>query len=322
MIDQTELLPVNKGRIVVRVTRSEMGENETITFRPSNTKEDTFVKYLPNGVETAYIDITPYCESMWSNTAIKDIYDSIGSGDAFDGIPYRAVIFAEIEGFNFSSQPLYRNMKNGQNTLMTKLPYLQIPLGMDYIPLYFTVLASDDSNIFVDFGSGEERIRSVGEPTILHLYYDLIEQGEIPKDVTIEDRVSGYGVQVLPLKTIPVGMNTRRLVWLNEVGGVDTWHFEFLRESSFATASDVFYSSTNGYTRTNRKSERTHIIETRELDDITASVVAYVIASPEVYLEENGMLTPIDIVTEECRTYSDTELSSIQVAYRLKEREL
>ena len=84
----------------------------------------------------------------------------------------------------------------------------------------------------------------------------------------------------------------------------------------------LFYSATKGYTRTNRISERAHIIETRELDDLTADVVAYVIASPEVYLWDNGTLVPIDIVTEECRTYSDTELSSIQVAYRLKEREI
>ena len=117
-------------------------------------------------------------------------------------------------------------------------------------------------------------------------------------------------------------MNTRRLVWLNEVGGIDSWSFEFLRESNFATISEVFYSSTKGYTRTNRQSERLHTVETRELDDITADVVSYILASPEVYLEENGVLVPIDIVTEECRTYSDTELSGVQVSYRKRKREL
>ena len=182
----------------------------------------------------------------------------------------------------------------------------------------------DDSDVEVCTDRGCSQIQQEGNYDLIH--HRITGGG---KYVQLNDMSGNYGEDELknmyiPVRTVPRGMNTRRLIWRNELGGVDTWSFEFLRESTFATTSDVFYSTLNGYTRTNRHFERVNIVETREVDDRVANALAYITASPEVYLYdyEREDYIPIDIVTEECRTYSDTELTSIQIAYRPKEREV
>lgn len=309
---------IRKGRIYAVIERNARTANNSLRIEVAGFE---YEKYLPNEGQEVSIDLTPYCEAYTPGT-LKEVYDVIGSGDVLNAAHYSRSVECRING-NDIGEIYYRNARNqggysNHTRLLTKLPYLQVSPLADYNELF---LAFHSPSLgYASVTCGDESVTIEGDSNISTLQYTAF----MPSDATalsIYDGIASETIDI-PIRTVPSGMNTRRLVWLNELGGVDTWHFEFLRESSFATSSDVFYSSTKGYTRTNRISERAHIIETRELDDITASVVAYVIASPEVYLWESGTLVPIDIVTEECRTYSDTELSSIQVAYRLKEREL
>lgn len=299
---------IEKGRIYATITRNAIVEGEQIVI---DVAGNTFYKYLPNAGEVVQIDITPYCESSLRD--MGEVLNTLSANSKTYGVADRVAVIPDIEQQQ-GHQIFYMNIFSNGAILLTKLPYLQMSEGGN---LYVAIRVPDDYREQLSCGDVEIAINGGGD--IEDICIVRIRPNNANALTLTNDM--GYGGATLPIRTVPSGMNTRRLVWINEVGGIDSWSFEFLRESSFATSSEVFYSATKGYTRTNRISERAHIIETRELDDITASVVAYVIASPQVYLEENGKLTPIDIVTEDCRTYSDTELSSIQVAYRLKERE-
>lgn len=298
---------IEKGRIYATITRNAIVEGERVEI---DVAGNTFYKYLPNAGEVVQIDITPYCESSLRD--MGEVLNALPANSTTYGVANGVAIIPDINQQRGDTL-YYKNVAHCDTPLLTKLPYLQMSEGGN---LYVAIRVYDDYN--EQLSCGDVQISFTTSGAIEDICIVRIRPNTA-NALTLTDDM-GYGGATLPIRTVPSGMNTRRLVWLNEVGGIDSWSFEFLRESSFATSSEVFYSSTKGYTRTNRISERAHIIETRELDDITASVVAYVIASPQVYLEENGTLTPIDIVTEECRTYSDTELSSIQVAYRLKER--
>lgn len=314
MITNTTYKIVN-GRIYATITRNAIVDGETITIQPSERKDTTYTKYLPNEGFVCDIDLTPYCQSALSGR-ISEIYDNSNS-EGEDGVNFRVVVHPIAGDSENDYVPYYANCKGDRRTqLLTKLPYLQIAERNGFYNLLLAFYTERGANL--EIFSGEDEVGRIEQKGETVQYIDISITNT--QSLTIKNKTDNTDISI-PIRVVPRGMNTRRLVWRNEVGGVDAWSFEFLRESSFATSSDVFYTS-KGYTRTNRISERAHIVETRELDDITASVVAYVIASPEVYLEENDKLVPIDIVTEECRTYSDTELSSIQVAYRLKQREL
>lgn len=299
---------IEKGRIFATITRNAIVEGEVITIDVANLR---FYKYLPNAGEVVQIDLTPYCESSLRD--MGEVLNALPANSKTYGVADGVAVIPDIDQQR-GYQIYYKNISSNDAILLTKLPYLQMS---EVGNLYVAIRVPDDYR--EQLSCGDVQISIIGSGNMENICIVRIQPNNANALTLTNDMV--YGGATLPIRTVPTGMNTRRLVWINEVGGIDSWSFEFLRESSFATSSEVFYSTTKGYTRTNRISERAHIIETRELDDITASVVAYVIASPQVYLEENGTLTPIDIVTEECRTYSDTELSSIQVAYRLKERE-
>lgn len=299
---------IEKGRIYATITRNAIVEGEQVVI---DVAGNYFYKYLPNAGEVVQIDITPYCESSLRN--MGEVLNALPANSTTYGVADGIAVIPNIEQQR-GDQLYYKNIYDNNTVLLTKLPYLQMSEGGN---LYVAIRVADDYR--EQLSCGDVQISIIGNGDVEDLRMVRIRPNNANALTLTDDK--DYGGATLPIRTVPTGMNTRRLVWINEIGGIDSWSFEFLRESSFATSSEVFYSATKGYTRTNRISERAHIIETRELEDITASVVAYVIASPEVYLEENGTLTPIDIVTEECRTYSDTELSSIQVAYRLKERE-
>lgn len=300
---------IDRGRIYAIITRDSIAEGEQIAIDVAGKR---FYKYLPNAGESVRIDITPYCAS-----ALRDMGDVLNALSANNKVYGVAEGVATIPDINQERGGVlfFKNVASHSNPLLTKLPTLQMSEGCS---LYVAMKVTDDYN--EQLSCGNVTISIIGNGDIEDLCIVRIRPTSAANSLTLTDNM-GYGGANLPIRNVPSGMNTRRLVWLNEVGGIDSWSFEFLRESSLSTSSEVFYTSTKGYTRINRQYERQHVVETRELDDLTADVVAYVIASPEVYLEENGKLVPIDIVTESSRTYSDTELTTIQVAYRLRERE-
>lgn len=312
----------DKHRRYLIVERSEIEEGEKITLYVENGDiERGFTKYLPKDAHQTRIDVTPYCEALAYGKA-EDVITSQHAMTDYMSMNRIAKIYVEYgeDGNTMEGYEPYGTWKNRVGFL-TKLPYLQISKGVDSCDaITFSVFTWDDDTMRVHCA---DEVYTIGENVNNDSFlFQLLSEA---KDVSLSSDVYGFEMERtrIPVRVVPRGMNTRRLIWRNEMGGYDAWAFEFLRESSFATTSEVFYSTTNGYTRTNHKSEALHTVETRELDDITAEVVSYVMASPEVYLWDYATSTaiPIDIVTEECRTYSDTELSGVQVSYRKRKRE-
>lgn len=308
-----------KGRTLFELNRDDVTTDDRVTIKVTNSQgERNYTKFLPSFMEKLTVDLTPYCKAH----IIGNLRDMLQEGEG-EGLWYDMSVWVNIP------EASYGTLVDGYNPedfgILTNLPYLQISQADgDIDPIELIIRIPDDADVEICTDRGCYQLRQDGN-------YDLIHNRIIGGGgfVQLNDISGNYGEDelknmYLPVRTVPRGMNTRRLIWRNELGGVDAWSFEFLRESNFTTTSDVFYSTLKGYTRANRQYERVNIVETREVDDRVADALAYITASPEVYLYdyERDDYIPIDIVTEECRTYSDTELTSIQIAYRPKEREV
>lgn len=317
MIDWIEFRSRGNRRYIVPM-RSEVKEDESIHIMIDNGDvERTFRRYLPNVAGEVEIDITPYCRAL-SLEKMNEAFDGGDSMSSFYGRGGCLIAVVYNEGEFVQSYEPFGTWKENVG-ILTKLPYLQVSKGEDGIdPIIFCAFTWDDGYMTIRCGDNEELI----EENVANDSF-LLQFREYGDKVTIEDALYAGEIErdEIPVRVIPRGMNTRRLIWRNEMGGYDAWCFEFVREANFMATSNVFYGK-DGYTRTNIQSEHQYTIETRELDDRTASVVAYVIASQEVYLWDFNTKTVerIDIVTEQCRTYSDTELSSVQVTYRKRKR--
>ena len=304
---------IGGGKIYANISRSVIEQGEKVTIEVG---ERQYEKYLGDA-NPARINLTPYCEAYIGNKAIMNVYENIAGEFYIEG---KESAFSVEPLINSTATNLFYRNRGGERGILSKLPYLMIDRNEenDDFDIVLAIVPEGQITRFT-CGTSGGAIGNVKDVCIVNL------TPSIDEDITSIKVQTTYSNNTVTTKEIPIrvvnhGINTRRLVWLNEVGGIDSWCFEFLRESVMSATSDVFYSSTEGYTRTNRKHEILHTVETRELDDITADVVAYIIASPEVYLWENGELEPIDIVTEECRTYSDNEMSGVQVSYRKRMR--
>ena len=310
----------DKERRYTDIQRSELTNGEYVTIHIDNGNEEmSFRKYLPAEGKRVSLDITPYCRAVVRGTPVN-FFDSGDKMTAYYDNGMAGLIQIEYgdEDFASSYEP-YGSVKDVG--YLTKLPYFLVSRSGDSVdPIIFSIFTWDDDKMTIYCGQDELEIKDNGNNDTILLQLDGNTECVEMSSLVYGEDIDRYEI---PVRIVPRGMNTRRLIWRNEMGGYDAWCFEFLRESNFATSSEVFYSSMDGYTRTNRKSERLHTVETRELDDRTAEVVAYVMASPEVYVwdYESEKAVPIDIVTEECRTYSDTELSGVQVSYRKRKRE-
>lgn len=309
----------NKGRLYAIVTRDTPSRGDEINITIRNADDEfTHTKFLPNEGAEVSIDLTPYCKAYMTDKLGNVL---IAKG-IVDGAQKNFSVLVKVS----NGYALYYNGYDFPHVgILTKLPYLQVSKSSEgnVDAIHIGVIVADDGNITVSTDQ-----ESIALPTSLA---EVISFCTLEGNTTHIRMFDNYNVwpdediqnNYLRVRAVPRGMNTRRLIWRNELGGIDAWSFEFLRESTFATTSEVFYSTLNGYTRTNRQYERLNVVETREVDERVADALAYITASPDVYLwdYETNKPIPIDIVSEECRTYSDTELTSIQIAYRPKERE-
>lgn len=130
----------------------------------------------------------------------------------------------------------------------------------------------------------------------------------------------------VPYISRPLGLNGVRLAWVNQYGAIDFWNFDFMRERKFGVETSRIYQNAQydtGYTRLGTTAETTYTAESRELPQDILAALSYIIASPAVWwLTAGGGQTEIDIITDECRIFSDTELSTLQIEFRPKERDL
>lgn len=126
----------------------------------------------------------------------------------------------------------------------------------------------------------------------------------------------------------PMGLNGVRLAWLNRYGAIDIWNFDHLREQTYTAKVDKIYTA-DGYKNIGAETETQTIVESRELPKDALEALSYILCSPAVWLVkdvrymglEESHFTPIDIISDSCRVYSDAELSTLEIAYRKNKRE-
>lgn len=132
-----------------------------------------------------------------------------------------------------------------------------------------------------------------------------------------------YGGYPVIFEIVPPSLNNIRLTWLNRYGVFDYWNFQFVRDITTVASFDSIYTN-DGYERINIQADKHYSIETRELDKATLDALSYILESKAVYIERKIDNTttyePIHILSDQCRVYSDTELSTLQVEFCPKVR--
>lgn len=124
----------------------------------------------------------------------------------------------------------------------------------------------------------------------------------------------------------PMGLNGKRIAWLNRYGALDFWNFDYLREQSFGATAQTIYTH-NGYQKIARAAEKVFVVETREATREALDALSFIIASPAVWLVDDDLtgeptFEEVDVITEECKVFDSGELLGLQIAYRPKKRVL
>lgn len=242
----------------------------------------------------------------------------------------------------FSYQPLLNGLLS--NSPMAKIPFI-VADGINYIATrpYFVGSIALPQNIASDL---PYRVVANGQTDIISAGLkggDEMRVGDEDVRATMRDDVGSIAVKVTTPtidvdflnKTAkvryllrPVGLNNKRLCWVNRYGVLEFWNFDHLREQSYTAATDKIYTA-EGYKTISVEAEERVTVETKELPQDVMKALSYILISPAVWLVDdkgNGLtadnFTPIDILTEECRVYSDSELSTMQITYRQKQREI
>lgn len=122
----------------------------------------------------------------------------------------------------------------------------------------------------------------------------------------------------------PMGLNGKRMAWINRYGALDFWNFDYLREQSFGATAETIYTH-NGYKKIARTAEKVFVMETREATREALDALSFIIASPAVWivnddLTGNPTFEEVDVITEECKVFDSEELLGLHIAYRPKKR--
>lgn len=119
----------------------------------------------------------------------------------------------------------------------------------------------------------------------------------------------------------PKALNEVRLCWINRYGVPEYWNFQFTRDITSVASFESIYTG-SGYEKLNVKAEKHYTVETRELDRATLDALSFILTSPAVWIAndpaELGQFPtyePIHIISDQCRIYSDSELSALQLEF-------
>lgn len=267
------------------------------------------------------INLTPYLREMFKYSAPTEEGDLLRDN--------RAVLpVVTIDGVDYYADRVYNGSSN-MAQVATKLPYRLIaPQQTDVL---YCGNVYDDEGVKIYYNgtqiNGETPDSNAGNAiTVLSMRVGGITQSG---DVKVQYYHQQGGIEsehIIRYVVKPMGLNGVRLAWINELGGVDMWNFDHLREQSFGTSSETIYTH-NGYVKLNQSAEQLYTVETREVTSDALNALSYIIASPMVWLVTddltgNPTYEEVDIVTEDCKTFSDADVLALQIAYRAKKRVL
>lgn len=267
------------------------------------------------------INLTPYLRASIELSAYMKEGDSLNAGRSVnaevrindkyysDGLPYLWGV--PIQGY------------------CSKLPYRLIAPGQRDL-LSGAVMSGGKLELYVE----RELVRHyTNDESGKLLCWVVYPQGEISANEEVELRIcddNGDSELEQPIRYVvrPMGVNGKRLAWINEYGAIDFWNFDYLREQTFTAGYESMYTA-NGYQKQDIKGEKHYTIESRELPQDVLEVLSYILASPKVWLvddrcdfNEEVTFEEIDIITDECKVFSDTDLLSLQLTYRKAKRDI
>lgn len=202
------------------------------------------------------------------------------------------------------------------------LPYRVIAHGQtDVVTVYLDAYNS------ADITANNQQIESVQHSGISTLVAMAIQPTTDQINVSryLDDNSTSYSQDIRYIFR-PMGMNGKRIAWLNRYGAVDFWNFDYLREQSFGATAETIYTH-NGYKKIARTAEKVFVMETREATREALDALSFIIASPAVWivnddLTGNPTFEEVDVITEECKVFDSQELIGLQIAYRPKQRVL
>lgn len=112
-----------------------------------------------------------------------------------------------------------------------------------------------------------------------------------------------------------------RLAWINAYGAIDYWNFESRRKSVLKISREKIYTE-QGYTTTSLQADTTETVTSRPLSEELTAVLSRLFVAEGVWHIVDGKPQPVDITSESVTTAEAGKLSTVQVEFRSKIREL
>ena len=297
-------LPQNAGRIVVSI------EQDTATARTVQIGD--YSKIITE--QSQVIDITRYYPYEYD-----DIIMSAGRLDTDSGFIPAVTIDGTTYKANMAWLPNAPALYGG-NTMrdgwLSDLPYMLVSPNM----LYGLTIGNVPASGIVEF-STERVYNNYDVPDAVSFYANW--DNRIGNDLKLYYGTSWGASNEIRVVSKPLGLNGVRIAWINRYGCVDFWNFDFCRERKLAVETKKIYTGKAGYQTLGAVAETTYTVETRELTQEILAALSQILYSPAVWIiGADGSRKEIDIITDECRIFSDTELSTLQLEYRPKMRDL
>lgn len=267
-----------------------------------------YLKQLPRN---AYkVNVAHYYQENFTIVPVDDDFDSVLH--VFDGLAHSRVIEASItvDQVDSDSVPvIYADKRPRENRFMSDLRRRTIMPGqVDELPVYVT------GPSIVDCGFAKVSVPAGMSYIGFQIPVDALSR------FVVELRLPGG--KVLDRIEYEIEENDGiRLAWINAYGQIDYWNFAVRRKSSTKIAKEKIYTE-SGYIPTSMQMDTTETIISRPLPEVQTDVLCQVFVAEDVWLIGDGEVRPVDITSESVTTYEAEKLSSIQVEYRNKIREL
>lgn len=266
------------------------------------------LKQLPRN---AYkVNVAHYFQEDFDIVPVDNNLDSVLH--VFDGFAYNRVTEASIavdQVYSDSVPVIYADKRPLENRFMSDLRRRTIMRGqIDELPVYVTapsVVVYGATSVSVFEGISHVGFRVPQDAPARFSVELRTPDGEVL------DRIE-YDIE----ETDGV-----RLAWINAYGQIDYWNFAVRRKSTTKITKEKIYTE-SGYTSTSMQVDTTDTAISRPLPEALTDVLCQMFVAEDVWRLDNKVAHRIDITTESVTTYEAEKLSSIQVEYRNKIREL
>lgn len=262
------------------------------------------------------INITPYLLAQL--TLSPERHNALNNGNA-------VIPTVTINGATYASDHAFVcGTRNISSAKASDLPYRLIAVGqIDYI--YAFCEAGGSVEILTNRVLRDNEVNYHQASSLLAVGYYCAEGESVALQAKTSDGDIVYSEHIKYIIR-PMALNGKRLAWVNKYGAIDFWNFDYLREQNFVSSSEVIYT-TNGYRKINAQAEKQYTIETKELTQQALEALSFIICAPKVWVVTDDIIgaptfEEVQIITEECRVYSDSELSALQIVYRPIKRDV